>query len=132
MKPVTIEVYVLNEDSTYEGDFNHKTTLFADQKEAIAAYHKAVADAEDACTINGVKALDLTGVDPDDYNNYDGAYVKEDTSSGTDEDPNYCTLLYKMGEYADDHIEISINKHPLVIKGGVHAGLTKENIHDKI
>lgn len=129
----TIQVYILNNDSAYDGDFSHKTSLFADSAEAVTAYKKAVADAEESCQNDGgVRPIDLDGVDPDDYNNYDGAYVKEDTSSGTDEEPNYCTTVYMMGEYADDHIEVTLIRRPLEVEGKAFIGLTKENIHDKI
>ena len=129
----TIQVYILNNDSAYDGDFNHKVSLFADPAEAVAEYKKTVAEAENACQNDGGAApIDLEGVDPDDYNNYDGAYVKEDTSSGTDEDPNYCTMVYMMGDYINDHIEVTLTRWPLEIEGRPFVGLTKENIHDKI
>lgn len=129
----TIQIYILNNNSAYNGDFSHKISLFADSAEAVTAYKKAVAEAEESCIIDGgVRPIDLDGVDPDDYNNYDGAYVKEDISSGTDEDPNYCTMVYMMGYYNNDHVEITLTRCPLEVEGKLFVGLTKENIHDKI
>lgn len=127
----TIQVYILNVDSAYEGDFSHKIRLFTNQSKAIEAYRAAVKDTLDSCmNDDDTPPIDITGLDPD-FDKWEGSYVKEIFESGTDEDPTYSTIVYLYGEYADDHTEVSLKKEPLEIEGQ-SFGLTNRKIHNKI
>ena len=103
------EVYVVTSDGVYEGDYNHTVEVYKTFRAAEKAYNDFVNKAlQDCTTSDGEKPLDITDLDPDDYDGtLEGKYVFEQHLT-SDDTAN--TLVYSYGAYAEDHIEIMMKK----------------------
>ena len=131
MKNDEILVYVLIEESTYNGDDACKVTLFIDKDEALVRYEESKEELLKACDNDGEPPTDITDATPD-FDTYEGFYVYEKHENDTPDGVFNDLLIYLMGEYADDHAYIRLKTEKLNLKKVRSNHLTINKIHSKI
>lgn len=119
-----IKIYLLETDSVFKTQREHKHTFFTKSSEAVSAFEKQVKEVAAEIEAKGNVIVDITNMDPTDLAPHLGKYVKNvkgDTVS-----------IHVLGEYNDKHIDILLYSYWLPLDKTTPCGLTVAKLHTKI